>query len=85
MSLPTVPIVVPELGLGPDDALTVSCWLVGVGDDVVEGDRVVELLTGEITFDVASPTSGRLKRIDAETDESVAPGDFLGAILPDRD
>lgn len=73
-------IVVPELGLGPNDRLTVSCWLVAIGDEVIEGDRLVELLSGEITFDVASPASGRLARIDVDTDEAVGVGSILGCL-----
>jgi pyruvate/2-oxoglutarate dehydrogenase complex dihydrolipoamide acyltransferase (E2) component len=73
-------IVVPELGARPTEPIVVSCWLVDVGDEVIEGDRVVELLLGEITFDVASPATGRLERIAVEVDDPVRPGDVLGTI-----
>lgn len=82
----SVKILVPELGLDPADEITVSCWLVSQGDEVVEGDRLVELLIGEITFDVPSPASGVLNRVIAEPDEAVAPGAILGEIeLNDSD
>lgn len=80
-----VDILVPDLGLSSDDVLTVSCWLVSEGDVVVEGDRLVELATGEITFDVAAPASGRLLSIDAEVDETIDIGVLLGTIAPDED
>lgn len=76
-------LVVPELGAGPKARIVVSCWLVSVGDEVIEGDRVVELLLGDTTFDVPSPTSGRLTRIKAEADDRVHVGSILGFIEPE--
>ena len=78
-----IDVLVPDLGTGPDELITVSCLLVEPGDEVVEGDRLVELLIGEITFDVASPTSGKLQSIVAEVDETVVVGSILGTIVPD--
>jgi 2-oxoglutarate dehydrogenase E2 component (dihydrolipoamide succinyltransferase) len=75
-------VVVPELGLSPSEPITLSSWLVRVGDEVFEGDRLVELLIGEMTFDVASPASGRLVQKKVEPDERVAPGGVLGVIEP---
>jgi pyruvate dehydrogenase E2 component (dihydrolipoamide acetyltransferase) len=80
-----IDVFVPDLGLSPEDVLTISCWLVSEGDVVVEGDRLVELATGEITFDVACPVSGRLQSIEAEVDEVIDVGDLLGKITPDDD
>ena len=45
------PIIVPELRTG-DETVRVSVWLVDVGQTLVAGDRVVELLAPGITFDV---------------------------------
>lgn len=75
-----IPLVVPALGLPADEPIHVSCWLVSPGDNVVEGDRIVELLIGEITFDVSSPASGRLVSVSADVDEPVSPGSLLGKI-----
>ena len=75
-----IALTVPYLGLPSDELIHVSCWLVSRGDEVVEGDRLVELLIGEITFDVSSPASGRLVDVTAEVDEAVSPGSVLGKI-----
>jgi 2-oxoglutarate dehydrogenase E2 component (dihydrolipoamide succinyltransferase) len=75
-----IEITVPELELDALHEITVSCWLVSVGDEVFVGDRVVELLCGDLTFDVASPASGRLVRITCEPDDVVTPGVVLGHI-----
>lgn len=80
-----IEILVPELGAAADDVVTVSCWLVSVGDEVVEGDRIVELLVGEVTFDVASPASGRLMETAYEADDTVEQGAVLGWLQPDSD
>ncbi len=80
-----IDLTVPELGLNEAEEILVSCWLVGCGDELIEGDRVVELLAGDITFDVSAPATGRLVRIAVEPDEKVRPGDSLGTIEPETD
>lgn len=75
-----VAVVAPELGLGAGERVVVSCWLVHVGDEVVEGDRLVELLAGDVTFDVASPGTGRLTRVDVGIDGRVRTGMTLGTV-----
>lgn len=75
-------ITVPDLGTGADATIAISAWLVKPGEEVIVGDRVVELLLGEITFDVASPVSGRLVQVLIEADEPVAVGSVLGMIEP---
>ena len=75
-----VPILVPELGAAPSDEIRLSCWLVDRNEEVVEGDRVVELFIGDVTFDVASPASGQLLRKSVGIDESVHAGTVLGSI-----
>lgn len=83
MATTHVPIAVPDLGVSDEEEIVVSCWLVATGDAVIEGDRLVELLIGEATFDVASPATGVLTRIVAEIDELVRVGDILGQINAD--
>ena len=78
-----IDLVVPPLGANGAQEITISAWLVGIGEEVIEGDRIVELLLGEITFDVSSLTNGRLVQILVEVDERVFPGTVLGKILPE--
>ncbi|MGL6076330.1 MAG: biotin/lipoyl-containing protein [Fimbriiglobus sp.] len=58
-------IVIPELGTPGH----VSLWLVGLGERVEEGDRVLELLIPGMVVDVHAPSSGFL------TERIVLPGD----------
>ena len=48
------------------------------GEEVWEGDRLVEVLVGPATFDVPAPATGRLAEIRGREDDRVAPGAVLG-------
>ena len=54
--------------------VSVSVWLVAEGQPVVEGDRVVELVSGGATVDLEAPVTGRLVRQFVDEDECVATG-----------
>jgi pyruvate/2-oxoglutarate dehydrogenase complex dihydrolipoamide acyltransferase (E2) component len=73
-------VILPDLGTGPDVPIIVSHWFASRGEDVWEGDRLVEVLVGPATFDVASPVSGRLAEIRGREDDRVAPGAVLGLV-----
>lgn len=73
------PLILPELGL-TDILVRTSLWLVPRGSFVREGDRVLEVLAGEVTFDVVSPASGILCEQNTEEDDIVNEGQILGHI-----
>ncbi|MHC2069385.1 biotin/lipoyl-containing protein [Bremerella sp. T1] len=73
------PLILPELGL-TDILVRTSLWLVPHGSFVREGDRVLEVLAGEVTFDVVSPVSGVLCEQRTEEDDIVCEGQVLGHI-----
>lgn len=73
------PITLPDLQSG-SETVRVSCWLVDLGDNVEEGDRIVEVLIPGITNDIFAPCSGRLSHIEKMADAPVATGDVLGWI-----
>src|SRR5260221_5073146 len=73
-------VILPDLGPGPDEPITVSHWFAGRGDEVWEGDRLVEVLVGPATFDVPAPTTGRLAVIHGREDDRVTPGTVLGLV-----
>lgn len=68
-------LVVPEFGL--DVPLAVSLWLVPPGTDVVEGDRVVQLVAAGVTIDLEAPVTGRLAACLVEEEEPVTTGVVL--------
>ncbi len=78
-------VILPELGTGPDEPIVISHWFAARGDEVWEGDRLVEVLVGPATFDVPAPRTGRLAKIRGKEDDLVQPGAILGylAVLED--
>jgi pyruvate/2-oxoglutarate dehydrogenase complex dihydrolipoamide acyltransferase (E2) component len=72
-------LVMPELGLA-EECVTISLWLVEVGDVVTDGDRVVELLSDGVTVDLPAPASGVLIEILSSEDDPVHTGQVLGVI-----
>ena len=73
-------VILPNLGTGSDVPIVVSHWYAACGENVWEGDRLVELLVGPATFDVPSPATGRLAEIREREDDLVSPGAVLGLV-----
>ena len=76
-------VILPDLGTGPDVPIIVSHWYAARGDEVWEGDRLVEVLVGPATFDVPAPVSGHLTEIREQEDDLVAAGAVLGLVAAD--
>jgi pyruvate/2-oxoglutarate dehydrogenase complex dihydrolipoamide acyltransferase (E2) component len=70
-------ILLPELGAGP---AVLSVWFADVGEPVFEGDRLVEVLVGGATFDVAAPATGRLVEKRALVNDELRTGQVLGVV-----
>ncbi|VAX35690.1 hypothetical protein MNBD_PLANCTO02-1870 [hydrothermal vent metagenome] len=77
------PVIVPDLKC--DETLRVCSWLVEVGENIEQGDRLVELLTTGMTFDVAAPVSGRISSIEKSRNTFVSEGEILGWMTTDVD
>ncbi|MFM8497623.1 MAG: lipoyl domain-containing protein [Planctomycetia bacterium] len=75
---PSPKLVVPDLGM-PGAVITLSLWLVPEGAEVLEGDRVAEVLCGAVTIDLEAPVTGRLVRHLVDEDAAVAPGTAIAA------
>ncbi len=73
-------VILPDLGTGPDVPILVSHWYAARGEEVWEGDRLVEVLAGPATFDVPAPATGRLSEIRRREDDRVVPGTTLGLV-----
>lgn len=72
-----MPIALPDLG---SPRAVLSLWYVQPGDQVFEGDRVVEVLIPGATFDVAAPATGTLGERFVLPNDPVEPGQVLGVI-----
>ena len=70
-------IALPDLGTL---RVTFSLWYVRVGDRVVEGDRVAEVLIPGATVDVHAATTGKLAEQLAFPNDALAAEQVLGSI-----
>jgi pyruvate dehydrogenase E2 component (dihydrolipoamide acetyltransferase) len=78
-------IVLPELGLAPGEPAVLSVWFADEGEDVLAGDRLVEVLVAGSTFDVPAPVTGRLAEILAYPEDVLQTGQVLGMIEESTD
>lgn len=72
-----IEVKLPELGAEAGDEATVSYWIAQEGDEVSEGDDLVEMLTDKANFNVPSPCSGKVAKIHAAENSQVKVGDLL--------
>lgn len=71
------PIILPDLGA---PSVVLSVWFAEPGEEVFQGDRLVEVLAGGATFDVPAPATGRLVQKQAWPDDRLSPGQVLGSV-----
>jgi 2-oxoisovalerate dehydrogenase E2 component (dihydrolipoyl transacylase) len=72
----TYVVRLPDVGEGIAEAEVIE-WLVGVGDEVREGDPVVEVMTDKASVELPSPASGTVEWLGASVGELVAVGSDL--------
>ena len=63
----------PELGENVASA-TVIEWHKAVGDDVAQGDLLLEVMTEKVNLEVESTFDGKLVEIIKNVDDEVMPG-----------
>jgi pyruvate/2-oxoglutarate dehydrogenase complex dihydrolipoamide acyltransferase (E2) component len=74
-----VPLTLADFDLGTTPIRACS-WLAEPGDRVMQGDRLLEIVAGEVTIDLESPASGRLSRRCVGPDEILSTGQVLALI-----
>ena len=72
-------VKLPSLAEGVEKA-NVSYWHKNAGDDVKEGEDLVELVTDKATFNMPSPASGILKEVLASEGDEVRVGAIIARI-----
>ena len=80
--MPLRPLKVPDLGLS-DTPIKLTGWLLEAGAQLSAGERVAELLAGEVLVELTSPWSGRLAQRCALAEQTVAVGETLAQIETD--
>ena len=74
-------VKLPTLGEDAGDEARVAFWYVDVGEEVDEGDDLVQMLTDKATFDIPSPAAGKLIGQSAEEDQTVKVGQVLCRLM----
>ncbi len=77
--MPTIPIIMPQLGESIAEATVVS-FLVKPGDLVEADQDLIEVETNKATMNVTAPCRGRVSRFIARLNESYPVGAVLGEI-----
>ena len=71
----------PQMGESVTEG-TILEWHVAEGEEVAEGDTVVEVSTDKIDAEVPAPASGVITKILAQADDTVEVGQALAQIDP---
>ena len=66
----------------PGTPIIASAWHAKAGQQVVEGDRLIEVTAGDVTVDLAAPASGVLAEQCVKIDDLLAVGQLLARIQP---
>jgi 2-oxoglutarate dehydrogenase E2 component (dihydrolipoamide succinyltransferase) len=72
----------PDLDL-PGVLVAACSWHANVGQPVIEGDRLLEIVAGDVAVDLPAPTSGVLVERCVEVDQPLEAGQLLARIQPE--
>lgn len=72
-----IEVELPDLGQDAEEKATVTFWLAELGEEVSEGDDLLELTTDKAAFTVPSPKAGVLVERLVEEGDEVCVGDVL--------
>ncbi len=72
-------IVMPRMGETVDEG-TVNVWHKAVGDQVDEGEPLLEIGTDKVDTDIPAPVAGTLREIRVDVDQTVPVGTVLAVI-----
>lgn len=73
-------VILPALGMAQDAGKIVR-WLKAEGEQVVEGEPLVEIETDKATLEIEAPASGQLARVAARAGAEVPVGQVIAVIL----
>jgi pyruvate/2-oxoglutarate dehydrogenase complex dihydrolipoamide acyltransferase (E2) component len=79
-----VELRLPNLDL-PGAAIIATCWHAQVGQRVIEGDRLLEVLAGDTIVDLPAPASGKLIERAVQVDDTLHTGQVLAIIEADEE
>jgi 2-oxoglutarate decarboxylase len=77
----TVQVEMPEMGESVTEG-TILEWHVSEGDEIAEGETIVEVSTDKVDAEVPAPASGTVTKILKQEDDEVKVGEALAEIDP---
>jgi len=77
--MPSIPIIMPQLGESIAEATIVS-FLLQPGDTVEADQDIIEVETNKANMNVASPCRGKIAKFVVQLNESYPVGAVLGEI-----
>ena len=72
-------VLLPQWGMNMEDG-TLTKWLVGEGDEIAEGQPLVEVETAKINSELESPATGVVAHIMADEGSLVKVGELVAVI-----
>src|SRR5690348_9427947 len=72
-------VVMPRMGETVDEG-TVNVWHKAVGDQVTEGEPLLEIGTDKVDTDIPAPVTGTLAEIRVDADQTVPVGTVIAVI-----
>jgi pyruvate/2-oxoglutarate dehydrogenase complex dihydrolipoamide acyltransferase (E2) component len=76
-----VELTLPDIDL-PGVPVIVSAWHAKAGQRVIEGDRLIEIVAGDVVIDLSAPATGILVEQCVKIDDRPALGQLLARIQP---
>lgn len=77
--MPNVALILDDYDLGEIPVLACS-WLADQGARVVQGDRLLEVVAGEVCIDLEAPATGRLVQRCVGPEDRLHIGQVLAVI-----
>jgi pyruvate dehydrogenase E2 component (dihydrolipoamide acetyltransferase) len=73
-------VKLPPLGEDAPDEAEVSFWYVDEGDQIAEGDDMVEMVTDKAAFTVPAPFSGTVESIAVQEGDKADVGQVIATV-----
>ena len=73
-------VKLPPMGEDAPEEAEVSFWYVSEGEDLEEGQDMVEMVTDKAAFTVPAPASGKLTSILTGEGAKVKPGQVMAVV-----
>ncbi|MEM8844914.1 MAG: 2-oxoglutarate dehydrogenase complex dihydrolipoyllysine-residue succinyltransferase [Pseudomonadota bacterium] len=74
-----VDVIIPEFSESISEGM-IGDWLKNVGDQVEEGETLVEVETDKVVLEIPSPASGVIEAINKKANDTVLSGDVIATL-----